>query len=360
MKICFVADGRHINTLSWVRHLSRVLGHEVHVASFSDPPSSPEPVAFHTLGTRLNTFSRYILYIPRLKRLLDKLQPDLLVGYRITSYGFMAAATRFHPLVLAAQSHRLYKGSSLKAHFARYAIRRADLVHAWGPHIAATLIEFGADPSKILTLPRGIDTTVFAPPREPLPSRRQCLLMTTRGLNPDYNFDQILGALEILKSRERAFRYMICGDGAYRDRLTRAVCAAGLGPYVELVGHLSHEELASRLQAADIYISTVAWDGVSTSLLEAMACGVFPIVTDNVANRIWIQDGVNGYLVPYGDPQTLAERLLAAMDSPELRASARPINRQLVHSRASINTNMMQFEACWARLLGVHQHASAT
>src|SRR3990172_8353465 len=354
MKICFLGDGQHINTQSWIKYLADVLDHEVHLVTFGHVMSPSKKVRVYSLseGRRLKTFLRYIIYILPLKKLIATISPNILIGYRISSYGFMAASVNFHPLVLAAQGQNIsYNNSRVKAYFAQYAIRKADLIHSWGEHMTQKLQEFGAAPDRILTLPRGINTNLFVPAKERT-SQSQCYnLITTRGLNPDYNFEQILNSLSVLKTSIRNFKYIIAGDGPYKTQLIQKVSALELEPYVDFAGKIRYEDLPKYLQTSDIYISMVVTDGVSSSLLEAMACGIFPIVNNNAANKLWIDDGVNGYLVRFGDHVELASKIEAAIKNIELRRKAEKINRVLVLEKASVDKNMRIFQNAWDKLV---------
>ena len=353
MKICFLADGKHINTISWVNYLANVLGHEIHLISFGKAEIPSKKVKFYSLGPASKVFLRYIIYIPKLKKLISEISPDILIGYRITSYGFMAACTKFHPLVLAAQGQNIIppNSSKAKAYFSRYAIRRADLIHSWGIHMTQKLKEFGAKPEKILILPRGIDINLFIPLTERSSDLGCYKLITTRGLNSDYNFDQILHAISILITSMKNFKYIFAGDGQYKSTLVQKVKTLGLESYVDFVGKVEHEKLPLYLQSADLYVSAVSTDGVSASLLEAMACGVFPIVINNAANRLWIEDGINGYLVNNGDYEELARKIRLSLEDIGLREKAKGINRKLVVEKASIEKNMKEFETMWKKLI---------
>jgi glycosyltransferase involved in cell wall biosynthesis len=360
MRICFLGDGQHVNTVSWINHLAGVLGHEIHLITFTSMNTFKGNMKVYVLKAKSKTFLRYLLHIPKIQRLLSDIKPDFLIGYRITSYGFMAAATGFRPLILAAQGQNIaYDSSRVKAYFARYAIRRADLIHSWGDHMTKKLIDFGADPQKILTLPRGIDTNLFGPaPRRCFHPQSHAAygIITTRGLNPDYNFEQILRALSVLKTSLSSFKYSIAGEGPYKSVLLRKIKDLGLEDFVEFVGKVRHHELPGYLQSADVYVSMVVSDGVSASLLEAMACGVFPIVTNNAANQLWIEDGENGFLVEFGDHKDLAGKIKYALENRELREKAVEINRVIVLGRASVENNMKTFENAWKKLIPRHDH----
>ena len=82
---------------------------------------------------------------------------------------------------------------------------------------------------------------------------------------------------------------------------------------------LPRDEIPRLLSLASIYVSTSLSDGASNSLLEAMACGVAPVVSNIPANQPWIDDGVNGYLFPVGDKKALANNILTLLGDEKLR-----------------------------------------
>jgi len=87
--------------------------------------------------------------------------------------------------------------------------------------------------------------------------------------------------------------------------------------------------MAGLLAEADIFVSTSLYDGTSVSLLEAMACGTFPIVTDIASNREWILDGETGSLFSGGDEILLAKKILEAIRTPELLKKSIAKNRKI-------------------------------
>ncbi|MCK5327111.1 MAG: glycosyltransferase, partial [Candidatus Latescibacteria bacterium] len=86
-------------------------------------------------------------------------------------------------------------------------------------------------------------------------------------------------------------------------------------------------------------------------LLEGMACGCFPVVTDIPANRAWIQDGENGFLVPTDDPKILAERISFAVDNRVLMENAEKKNSEQVKKRAVWADNMRKVEEEYRSLI---------
>ena len=82
-------------------------------------------------------------------------------------------------------------------------------------------------------------------------------------------------------------------------------------------------------------------DGTSTALLEALSCGLFPILSDIPQNREWIDSTANnGILVPLDKPAKLADALSCAIQDEQWRRRAGKYNRSLILERADSRKNM--------------------
>jgi glycosyltransferase involved in cell wall biosynthesis len=254
----------------------------------------------------------------------------------------LAAAAGLHPLAMAAQGQYIAfpPQSRMKRALARYALSRADLVTSWGAHMTRHMIALGCDPAKIRTITYGIDCDRFSPvssrPRPNVPPR----LLTTRAMRRDYNLESILRALREVVRKHPAVVWTAVGDGPERVRLAALAESLGVRDNVELPGRVPLSRLIELLQASDVYVSTVPTDGVSASLLEAMACGAWPVVTDNEANRLWIRPGATGDLVGAEDVSAIARAILEVFENSERTKAAREANATLVRERASLPCNM--------------------
>ena len=124
-----------------------------------------------------------------------------------------------------------------------------------------------------------------------------------------------------------------------------------VGKLIEFLGKLSNQEVLDRLGKSDVYISTSLSDGSSISLLEAMAKGAFPIVTDIPANREWIKNNISGFLCPTDDPIQLSKRILEALTSDNLRERAVEENQNLVREKGSYQKNMGLMEKYYLQLI---------
>ncbi len=109
--------------------------------------------------------------------------------------------------------------------------------------------------------------------------------------------------------------------------------------------------MAKLFRRAEISLSITTHDGTPNTLLEAMACGCFPIAGDLESVREWIEPGKNGLLVDPDNPHELARAILEAIDQPKLRAQAQERNFELVQERAEYGKCMKQAEKFYMRLI---------
>ena len=90
-------------------------------------------------------------------------------------------------------------------------------------------------------------------------------------------------------------KFVIAGTGEQQAYLRELTHDLGVSNNTKFIGWVPRSELPKYLSSADVYVSSSLSDGTSNSLLEAMACGLAPIVTDIPANQTWIDDGKNGF-----------------------------------------------------------------
>ena len=354
MKLCFVADANHANAATWLEYFATELGHEVHVISFYQTTREIKGIILYDLTTR----NKYLFptKILALRKLFRQINPDLVVAYRVQSYGFLSACTGFHPLVIVAQSRTVVWPPNSKgmAWLCRYAIHSADWILSWAEHTTRRLIQLGADRSMIDTFPRGVRPEWFFPKPESISSNGQTII-TTRSLEPEYKQADIIYAVHDLIGTIPQVKYQIAGEGQNKRPLEKIVQQLELNSHVEFLGYVPNVDLPDRLRKADVYVSAYLEDGVSMSLLEAMACGLLPVVPDTEPNHVWIQDGVNGLLFRPGDHVSLVQKLHEALSNSSLRKSARELNVKLIHEKVNWHTNMRCIESRFLQIIARFQ-----
>jgi glycosyltransferase involved in cell wall biosynthesis len=193
----------------------------------------------------------------------------------------------------------------------------------------------GIPRQRVVVSPVGVDTNFLAyvePSARPNAGRIFC----NRAHWPVYDQPTVVRAVARLSEEGvRCSLTFACPRGIERTRAL--VSRMGLGDVIAFGSGYAYEELPAVLASADVYVSASLSDGTSQSLLEAMSTGLMPVVSDIPANRPWVEHGKNGLLFPAGDDEALAARLKEALERPDLRAAAAPLNRRIVIERGDVN-----------------------
>ena len=163
---------------------------------------------------------------------------------------------------------------------------------------------------------------------------RPVTVFSNRNLLPIYNVSLLIRAIPMVLKEEPKTKFFIAGDGPERERLEMEAARLNVNSSVQFLGGVPHGQMADLLSKADIYISTSLHDGTSVSLLEAMACGTFPVVTDIRSNREWVSDGVNGFLVPTEGEAMLAKRIVEIIRNKKMIEEVCGKNQKIVEQRA--------------------------
>ena len=199
--------------------------------------------------------------------------------------------------------------------------RDADLCLPVTERWARRLIELGCNPAKIEVHAMGVDVERLRPVRR---SAGDIEAISVARLVPKKGIDvAIRAAARVLRSR--SFRYTIVGDGPEREPLQRLIDELGVSSHVEMVGWRGPADVHEMLGASDVFVlPSVTADngdeeGLPVALMEAMAAGLPVLSTLHSGIPELVRDGIEGYLVPERDVETLAGRWVELLDNRDLR-----------------------------------------
>jgi glycosyltransferase involved in cell wall biosynthesis len=292
--------------------------------------------------------------------LVRRIAPDLLHAHYLTSNGLVAAATGFHPLVVSARGSDVHQsmGNRGRRALIRLVMARADLVNPVSAELAGLVGALGVPAAKTLCLTQGIERTPFAAVERVPAADGVVRMICTRKLHAPYQPETIVAALALLKARGLEFRFTFAASGRDETAVRDLVEAQGLGARVRFLGGYPPEALPSLLAGADVYVSASLWDGTSPALLEAMAAGIYPVVTDCPANREWLSGDGDGRLFGATDVEQLAACLADAAQRRDHWPAAASRNRRIVAERADRETNMRIIGTHYDRLVKEHGRRS--
>jgi len=372
MRICFIALGSAIHARRWINYFAEK-GHDVHFITFQPVIDGySKSVKIYNLiriFPNLWSITRFICGIIwpfQVPLLLRKIKPDILNAQYITINGYLAVASGFHPLILTAYGSDILiqpKKNFLWRILTKYTLRKADALVFAAPHMAETavILAGGFIRNKIYRDSFGsIDLEKFNPTKrnwdiyEKLNLNNNCfLIISTRNLRQVYDVETLIKAAPIVIEKVPKTYFVVIGNGEERGKLEKLAKDLNVKENIKFLGVKPHEELPRYLASANIYVSTSLSDGTSVSLLEAMGCELAPVVTDVPANRGWVKQGVNGFLVPIRDPNALAKKIIYLLENEEKRKKFGIASRKLVEEKADYYKQMAEIEKIYEDLVCV-------
>jgi len=268
---------------------------------------------------------------------VQNLDAPLIVGYMARSLLRKSLVITVHAqtdITLRKQAGLGWTWVSLMPHLGDYFV-------ALTPAIYEKYVDESVPPTQIMQIPNAIDTRCYVPvPRE----ERRALRLRV-GLEPDRPTLIFVGRLVDLKQVDvllRAFagltvpaQLLLVGDGTERPNLERLARELGISTKVRFVGAV--QETVSYYQMADVFVLPSRYEGLSMALLEAMACGVVPLVSDVPGNRALIEPGRTGHLFPPGDSGTLSRMLQYILQAEEKRLEVGEQARAFVEATCDVS-----------------------
>ena len=174
------------------------------------------------------------------------------------------------------------------------------------------------------------------------------LVVHVSNFRPVKRVDVALEVFRLIRRRLRA-RFVLIGDGPVRADIERLVAEHELSRDVIFVGE--QQDLVAWLSIADLFLLPSAQESFGLAALEAMACEV-PVVASNVGGLPEIiEDGVTGFVCPPQAADLMAERGIAVLTDPALRASITRTAAEVVRTRYCTDLIVPQYEAAYLDVL---------
>lgn len=237
-------------------------------------------------------------------------------------------------------------------------LRGVDATVALSREIEAEVLAFGMPVDRVHVIANGIDTEKFRPRgqrererlREELGIAASGLVVSVGRLSPEKNPEGLVRAwARALPQLPEGWRLAIVGDGPLQAQVGSLVSELDLTASVLLAGHRSN--VGAWLGAADLLAVSSLREGLSNTMLEAMASGL-AVVSTNVSgtSELLLETGA-GIVVAVGQEGQLAAALARMAASPVLRQEMGALGRQVVEKRYSIGSVTTRHEQLYRRLV---------
>ena len=217
-------------------------------------------------------------------------------------------------------------------------------------------------PERLRVIPNGVDTARFAPG----PADRS--LLTSLGVPADRPVIGTVGRFDVIKAYDvmiRAFAQLVAappgaaarlpmlllaGEGPEGERLRRLAHELGIADHVRFPGWV--DDIPRLLRSFTVFTLSSHSEGTSISLLEAMSCGVCPVVTDVGGNPAVVGKALAHRLVPAADPSALAAGWQDALTNETRRESDARAARQRVCEAFDWKGTVRAYERLYAEASG--------
>lgn len=170
-------------------------------------------------------------------------------------------------------------------------------------------------------------------------------------LNLVKGHDVLIRAVKRLHSEGIDVRILIAGTGDGESRIRELVEEAGVSCLVRFTGFVEAREV---LWASDVFVLPSRREAFPLSVIEAMSCGVVPVRTPAGGAYDQIQDGINGFIVPFDDDEALADRIRWLLENDACRSAIARKARETVEDKFSIDQMVVETEAVYHELTKVN------
>ncbi len=221
----------------------------------------------------------------------------------------------------------------------------------------------GIPARKLAQIYNGVDAERFKPAVAPEPTFADCpfrrpehWLVGTVGRMQTVKDQTLLArafirALEIAPELRTRLRLAMVGDGPLRAEAQALLDAAGVADLAWLPGE--RHDIPEVLRGLDCFVLPSLAEGISNTILEAMASGL-PVIATNVGgNPELVSEGQIGCLVPPGDPEAMARAIIAYARNPDQARTAGRQGRAEVERRFSLDAMVGAYQRLYDRCLGI-------
>ncbi|NYT86898.1 glycosyltransferase family 4 protein [Pollutimonas harenae] len=321
----------------------------------TDAYSLHTKVKRHVLGTAsastggLSGVLSNIRRVLRLRRLIRRERPTVVLGMMTTSSILAIIAARGVPCRVIATEHTHPPSQALSdmwLRLRRWAYPQATAVVALTSGTAQWLSQH-VPGSKLTVIPNAVRWPLesMEPTIEPPPRQGRYRVLAVGRLHPHKGFDLLVRAFEEIADHFPNWDLVILGEGEGRDELQAQIDEAGLSGRISMPGRAGN--VADWYVQSDLYVLSSRVEGLSNTLLEAMASGLAPVAYDcETGPREIVRSGIDGVLVsPAEDTEALAAHLSDMMAHPEQREA---YARRAVDVRDRFSTTRVM--ALWSNL----------
>jgi sugar transferase (PEP-CTERM/EpsH1 system associated) len=290
------------------------------------------------------------LWLPfRLARLFRQTRPDIVHTRNVESfyYAFLGAKLAGIPCIIHSEHGRTFNDRAIRFRVQRWFARHIQGMFSVSRQLKGELVErIGIPEADIQVLYNGVDLQRFGSGnrqavRQQLGFSDADLVIGSVGrMVKVKNYQLLLSAVAALRRPDCVV--MLVGEGPERSALETQAQALGIGQQVRFLGH--RDDVTALLAAMDIFVLPSMNEGMSNTLLEAMASGVVSVASDVGGNPELVTDGQDGYIFPNEDLSALTGCLQRLCSDASLRRSLAEAGQARMQREFGIDAMIKRYE----------------
>jgi glycosyltransferase involved in cell wall biosynthesis len=317
---------------------------------------------YYNLGFRESKITHYFPATAEAKRLLKEKKFDIihthnpvagLTGCKLArKYGVPHIMTLHGPWASVRQ--RFYT-RALARHIEGKTVRGADLVTCDSQALADEILANYSPPREnIIAIPNAVDTGIFSPGASKEKARKELGINAT-GVLILYagRFVEEKGLPYLLEAfKEIKGAHLLLLGGGFDEHLVKDWLArnAGMKERISVIPYLPYAKMPLAYSACDIFVLPTLAEGMSRSIMEAMACGL-PVVATDVGGNPELVSAQTGMLVKPKDAEALRSRISKLVSDKKLRASMSAAARKKALASFSVEKRVSRFVKAYESLL---------
>ncbi|HBS88017.1 MAG: glycosyl transferase family 1 [Bacteroidetes bacterium GWF2_38_335] len=327
MKILMLTDVNSAHSFKWISSLAGD-DTEIHVFSLT-PDKGLFSGMKNVMVTSFNLTKSegepgkitYLKALPRLKKLIRQIKPDILHAHYASSYGLLGALTGFKPFVISVWGSDVYdfpNKSFIHRKILKYNLKKATAILSTGHNMAKEISKYTNKEIQVISF--GIDTNVFKPIKNEI-EKESIVIGTVKTLEKIYGINYLIEAfsLAFAQNPDKNLKLLIVGGGSEMQNLKETAKNLSVSDNIEFTGPVGYSEVPLYHNKIDIFVAVSLQESFGVAVLEASSCEK-PVVVSNVGGLPEIvENGVTGIIVPPESVEKTAEALNTLICNENLR-----------------------------------------
>jgi glycosyltransferase involved in cell wall biosynthesis len=341
MRILYFASAASIHSYRWISYFAKK-NYKIAWISFENNIFKLLPnIDYIQVKSSFKIFKIVKIFI-KLKKIILSFRPDIIHMHSIGSNSLFGLIQTSVPIIATPWGSDIIFGKDnfFKKLLINNVLHKSKLITCDAFHMRELIKKFGIADDKIKNVNFGIDTKYFYP-HEPDDSIRlkyelgnKQVVISLRNFEKIYDIESLIKSIPYVLNKLPNTIFMLVGKGNQEIYLRKLASDLGVLNFVRFVGFVNNDSLPKLLSSVNLYVSTSLSDaGIAASTAEAMACGLPVLITDSGENKLWIDDGKNGFLTPTKNHMILSQRIVEILSNLDETKKIGKIGRYTIQQK---------------------------